>query len=206
MRCGWWASIARRASASTICPTCRRTQHSAAGLSHQGALGVPAGAPAAQGRARARSLRGPLVARVAPACLADADRVFVLAASAAAGRHRGKKGSGPPPHPSLPAIAAPAARSSGAHGTSAMSDLPGPLHPWITDESAKVVLCPPRTDCRKARGQAAGRHLSGSSVPAARHEGHIAAGQHVERDPRTVCTWLSVRQLLVCLGRCALPR
>jgi SRSO17 transposase len=26
MRCGWWASIARRASTSTICPTCRRTQ------------------------------------------------------------------------------------------------------------------------------------------------------------------------------------
>ena len=42
--------------------------------------------------------------------------------------------------PQLTGHPAPAARSSGAHGTSAMSDLPGPLHPWITDESAKVVL------------------------------------------------------------------
>jgi SRSO17 transposase len=33
-----------------------------------------------------------------------------------------------------------AARSSGTSHAAAMSDLQGPLHPWLTDENAKVVL------------------------------------------------------------------
>jgi hypothetical protein len=33
-----------------------------------------------------------------------------------------------------------AARSSGARYAPAMSDLPGPLHSWFNDGSAKVVL------------------------------------------------------------------
>jgi SRSO17 transposase len=33
-----------------------------------------------------------------------------------------------------------AARSSGTRHAAAMSDLQGPLHPWLTDENAKVVL------------------------------------------------------------------
>ena len=90
-RSGWWASIApRRAQVLPVQPAAGHAAE-AAGVSDQGALGVRAGAPAAQGRTRARSFRGPLVARVAPACTADADRLSVPAASALARRHRGKK-------------------------------------------------------------------------------------------------------------------
>ena len=84
------ASHLRRAQILSVQPAARHNAE-AAGLSDQGALGVRAGAPAAQGRTRARSLRGPLMARAASACAADADRLSVPAASAFAGRQRGKK-------------------------------------------------------------------------------------------------------------------
>jgi hypothetical protein len=59
---------------------------------HQGALGVRAGTPAAEGGTRPRSLRRPLLDRAAPACAADDDRVRLPAASPArAEPHAGEK-------------------------------------------------------------------------------------------------------------------
>ena len=91
-RSGWWASIAssgeRKYYLSNLPPD---TAAEAAGFAHQGALGVRAGASATQGRTRSRSLRGPLLARAAPTCADDADRLSVPAAPAFAGRQGGKK-------------------------------------------------------------------------------------------------------------------
>src|SRR6185312_9083097 len=64
----------------------------AAGLHDQSALGVRASPSAAQGRARARPLRGPLLAGAASARADDADRVSVLAGSAPPSRQAGEKG------------------------------------------------------------------------------------------------------------------
>ncbi len=52
-----------------------------AGARDQGALGVRAGPPAAQGRARTGSLRGPILGRAAPPCAAHDDRVCLPAAA-----------------------------------------------------------------------------------------------------------------------------
>ena len=84
------ASHLGRAQVLPVQPAARHSTE-AAGVADQGALGVRAGAPAAQGRTRARPLRGPLLARAAPACADDADRVSVPAAPAFAGRQAGKK-------------------------------------------------------------------------------------------------------------------
>jgi D-alanyl-D-alanine carboxypeptidase len=48
--------------------------------------------------------------------------------------------------------------------------------------------------------------LIAEKIEGAPHEAHIAPCQHVEHYPRTILTWLFVRQLLVCLGGCALSR
>src|SRR4051812_12185758 len=66
-----------------------------AGGADQGALGVRAGAPAAQGGAGARPLRGPLLARPAPPRAPVPARLRLPAAPAA----RGKKASPPRPSP-----------------------------------------------------------------------------------------------------------
>jgi SRSO17 transposase len=84
------ASHLRRAQILPVQPAAGHSTE-ALGLSHQGALGVRAGAPAAQGRTRARSPRGPLLARAAPTRADDADRLPVPAAPAFAGCQRGKK-------------------------------------------------------------------------------------------------------------------
>ena len=77
----------------------------------QGALGVRAGAPAAQGRARAGASRGSVLAWAAPARADDVPRSPICSTCASpdhAGRGRGKMNRrhrpGPPPQPSLPAI------------------------------------------------------------------------------------------------------
>ena len=78
----------------------------AAGGADQGAVGVRAAAPAAQGRAGARPLRGPELARAAPPRAPVPARLRLPAAPAA----RGEKGPGPRPSPdrrpapSLPAV------------------------------------------------------------------------------------------------------
>ena len=58
----------------------------------------------------------------------------------------------------------------------------------------------------KIEGKPLASSFSGSFVRAAWHEEHIAPCQHVEHHPRTVLTWLSVRQFLIRLGGCALSR
>src|SRR3954447_8734177 len=64
----------------------------ATGLHDQSALGVRASPSAAQGGARARPLRGPLLAGAASARADDADGISVLAGSAPPRRQAGEKG------------------------------------------------------------------------------------------------------------------
>jgi hypothetical protein len=58
-------------------------------------------------------------------------------------------------------------------------------------------LCPARSHRRTCRRRAVGPSFSGSFVWTAWHEEHNAPRQHVEHDPRTVLTWLPVRQFLI---------
>src|SRR5690349_1009416 len=92
-------------------------QHAAggAGGDDQGALGVRAGAPADEGGAGARPLRGPLLDRPAPARADDHDRVRVPPAPAARGA--GKKAAparSPDRRPSRPCRRSGACSSSGS--------------------------------------------------------------------------------------------
>ncbi len=77
----------------------------------QGALGMRAGAPAAEGRAGAGALRGALVDGAAPARADDLHRIRLPAAPAprrassdGCGGKMPTRLSGPPPQPSLPAV------------------------------------------------------------------------------------------------------
>ena len=100
-----------------------------AGGHDQGALGVRAGAPAAEGGARPRPLRGPLLDRPAPARADDHDRVRVPPAPAARGAgkkatpaHRDRRPSRPCPRcgacsSSGSGAARPAARVAAARST-----------------------------------------------------------------------------------------
>src|SRR5215813_2230241 len=60
---------------------------------HQGALDLRASSPAAERRTRSRSLRGPILARPAPSCAHDDDRLRIPPASPAHNSTAGKKES-----------------------------------------------------------------------------------------------------------------
>src|SRR5208282_6383655 len=110
------------------------------GRDDQGALGLRAGSPAAQGRTRPRPLRRPLMARSSSPCADGHDRLRLSPASSPRRRERGKKESPlvrlnrrcpPSEKPSSPPW--PALRPTDAHtaaGKSADRSI----------ESAKVVL------------------------------------------------------------------
>ena len=66
------------------------------GRDNQGALGLRAGAPAAQGRTRPRPLRRPLMARSSSPCADGHDRLRLPPASSPRRRERGKKNLGRP--------------------------------------------------------------------------------------------------------------
>ena len=84
------ASGARPASRSTIWLICRRKLASRC-RDDQGVLGLRAGSPAAQGRARPRPLRRPLMARSSSPCADGHDRLRLSPASSPHRRERGKK-------------------------------------------------------------------------------------------------------------------
>ena len=74
------------------------------GRDDQGALGLRAGSPAAQGRTRPRPLRRPLMARSSSPRADGHDRLRLPPASSPRRRERGKKNLRGPPQPTLPAI------------------------------------------------------------------------------------------------------
>src|SRR5271157_4591135 len=88
------AARARRAEILSRQPACRRRSQDI-GRDNQGALGLRAGAPAAQGRTRPRPLRRPLMARPSSPRADDHDRLRLPPASSPRRRERGKKESPP---------------------------------------------------------------------------------------------------------------
>ena len=84
------AARLRRAEILSGQPSCRRRSQDA-GRDDQGALGLRAGSPAAQGRTRPRPLRRPLLARPSSPCADDHDRLRLPPASSPRRRERGKK-------------------------------------------------------------------------------------------------------------------
>ena len=137
---GGRAPLVGRAQVLPVQPAARHSTE-AAGLSHQGALGVRAGASATQGRARARSLRGPLLAGLhRHALMTLIAYLFLQHLRLQAAKGEKKKTGGPPPQPTLPAIR----RMLLDHMAHAMR-LRCPICRarftlGLTDESAKVVL------------------------------------------------------------------
>ena len=75
-------------------PPCRR-QSQDIGRDDQGALGLRAGSPAAQGRTRPRPLRRPLMARSSPPRADDHNRLRLPPSSSPRRRERGEKKSRP---------------------------------------------------------------------------------------------------------------
>ena len=105
-RRGWSASTAPRASASTTSRTSRPTPARGPGRPDQGPVGLRADAPAAQGRARARPLRGPLAGA---GCTTTRSCACSPSPSCSTCGSGGKSAAtpaepGPPPAPSLPAV------------------------------------------------------------------------------------------------------
>src|SRR5918911_660262 len=87
---GGRASRLGRAQVLPVQPAARDGRE-ATGFGDQGALGVRAGASAAEGRVGARPLRGPWLAGAASTCADDAAGVLLLAREAACGRPAGEK-------------------------------------------------------------------------------------------------------------------
>src|SRR5271168_1530083 len=136
------AARVRRAEILSGQPPCRRRSQDI-GRDDQGALGLRAGSPAAQGRTRPRPLRRPLMARSSSPCADDHDRLRLPSASSPRRRERGKKESPPArlnrrcrPYEKRSSPPWPALRLTDAHtaaGKSADRSI----------ESAKVVLDTP---------------------------------------------------------------
>src|SRR5271154_6261017 len=121
------------------------------GRDDQGALGLRAGSPAAQGRTRPRPLRRPLMARSSSPCADGHDRLRLPPASSPRRRERRKKESPPAPpnrrcrpYEERSSPPSPALRLTDAHTAAGKS-----VDPSI--ESAKVLLEWIESDTRNPR-------------------------------------------------------
>jgi hypothetical protein len=104
-RPGSSASAGPRARRGTTSPTCPTTPTEDARGHHQGALGVRAGAPAAEGGTRPRPLRGPVLDRPAPPRAHGDARLRLPPAPPPRGGEAGGKGAPEPdlrPSPACP--------------------------------------------------------------------------------------------------------
>src|SRR5271170_8179105 len=136
------AARVRRAEILSGQPPCRRRSQDI-GRDDQGALGLRAGSPAAQGRTRPRPLRRPLMARSSSPRADGHDRLRLPPASSPRRRERGKKESPPAPlnrrcrpYEQRSSPPSPALRLTDAHTAAGKS-----VDPSI--ENAKVVIvCP----------------------------------------------------------------
>src|SRR5262249_45296659 len=107
-------------------------------------LDLRASSPAAERRTRSRSLRGPILARPAPSCAHDDDRLRIPPASPAHNSTAGKKEStGRRPSPPCQPCAKPSSNlSPGYHRNDAHTAENGFATTSSMSKSAKVVLIP----------------------------------------------------------------